>query len=359
MFSILVITYCIETNYEAGYRFESKYLRGHDGPFHFIDLRENMSRIVRIAAAQMGPTQKQDSRAATLRRIISLLEKAAGQGADLVVFPELMFTTFFPRWLLEGEELEAQFEKSMPNPDVQELFDRARELKIAMYIGYAEMTEEGEKFNTSVFVNADGEIISKYRKIHLPGSVEPRPGAKYQQLEKRYFEYGDTGFPVVRADAALKDALIGMLICNDRRWPEAWRCLALQGMELLCVGYNSAAYDPNGGNTENAELRTFHAKLVVQANAYMNATWAVAVAKAGNEDGSELIGGSCIVDPNGCIVAEAKTLEDEVIVASCDLDLCLQGKTKMFNFEAHRRPHFYKRITEQTGVVLADQGTDS
>ena len=127
--------------------------------------------------------------------------------------------------------------------------------------------------------------------------------------------------------------------------------LGLQGVELVCVGYNSAAYDPNGGETEDGALRTFHSKLVVQANAYMNATWAVAVAKAGNEDGSGLIGGSCIVDPNGRIVAEASGLGDEVLVADCDLDLCRQGKTKMVNFADHRRPDQYRLITERAGAV--------
>jgi N-carbamoyl-D-amino-acid hydrolase len=142
-----------------------------------------------------------------------------------------------------------------------------------------------------------------------------------------------------------------MMICNDRRWPESWRVLGLQGVELVCIGYNSAAYDPNGGSTEDAALRTFHSTLVAQANAYMNATWAITVAKAGDEDGSGLIGGSCIVDPNGRIVAQAQTLKDEVIVADIDLDLCRQGKEKMFNFAAHRRPEQYKVITERAGVV--------
>ncbi len=172
----------------------------------------------------------------------------------------------------------------------------------------------------------DGAILGRYRKVHLPGSVEPRDGARFQQLEKRYFEYGDLGFPAFRAGPAWHGAIMGMMICNDRRWPESWRVLGLQGVELVCLGYNSAAYDPNGGSTEDAALRTFHSKLVAQANAYMNATWAVAVAKAGDEDGSGLIGGSCIVDPNGVIVAEATTLGDEVLVADCDLDLCRQGK---------------------------------
>jgi predicted amidohydrolase len=310
-----------------------------------------MSRLLRVCAAQMGPTQRADTRARTLDRIIALLEQAAAAGARLVVFPELALTTFFPRWLLEGEELDRYFERSMPNPDVQPLFNRARELGVGFSIGYAEITAEGKRFNCAILVEPGGSILGRYRKVHLPGSVEPRAGARFQQLEKRYFEYGDFGFPAFRAGADWSGAITGMMICNDRRWPESWRMLGLQGVELVCVGYNSAAYDPNGGETEDGALRTFHSKLVVQANAYMNATWAVAVAKAGNEDGSGLIGGSCIVDPNGVIVAEAAGLGDEILVADCDLDLCRQGKSKMFNFADHRRPEQYGLITQRAGVV--------
>jgi predicted amidohydrolase len=297
-----------------------------------------LSRVIRVAAAQMGPTQKADTRPHTLSRMVTLLEQAAARGATLVVFPELAFTTFFPRWLLEGAALDQYYERAMPNPAVQPLFDRARALGIGFNVGYAEITPEGERFNCSILVQPNGAILGRYRKVHLPGSVEPRPGANFQQLEKRYFAYGDLGFPAFRAGADWRDAIMGMMICNDRRWPEAWRVLGLQGVELVCIGYNSAAYDPNGGATEDQALRTYHSKLVAQANAYMNATWAVAVAKAGNEDGSGLIGGSCIVDPNGLIVAEATTVADELLVADCDLDLCRQGKEKMFDFAAHRRP---------------------
>ncbi|WP_158670408.1 nitrilase-related carbon-nitrogen hydrolase, partial [Bradyrhizobium guangdongense] len=259
--------------------------------------------------------------------------------------------TFFPRWLLEGGALDRYFERSMPNPAVAKLFDRARALRVGFYVGYAELTPEGRRYNCSVLVDRDGEILGRYRKVHLPGSVEPRPGARYQQLEKRYFEYGDLGFPAFRAGSSWAHAIMGMMICNDRRWPESWRVLGLQGVELVCIGYNSAAYDPNGGATEDGALRTFHSTLVTQANAYMNATWAISVAKAGEEDGSGLIGGSCIVDPNGRIVAQAQTLTDEVIVADIDLDLCRQGKDKMFNFAAHRRPDQYRVITERAGVI--------
>ena len=310
-----------------------------------------MTRVLRIAAAQMGPTQRADSRARTLARLIALLEQAAARGARLAVFPELAFTTFFPRWLMNDAERDSYFEPAMPNPAVQPLFNRARELGVGFCIGYAECTEDGRRFNSAILVAPEGQVIGKYRKVHLPGTVEPREGVRYQQLEKRYFEYGDLGFPAFRAPPSLAGGVLGMMICNDRRWPEGWRVLGLQGVELVVLGYNSAAYDPNGGDSEGAELRTFHSQLVAQSNAYMNATWAVTVAKAGNEDGSGLIGGSCIVDPNGLIVVQTSTLADEVVVADCDLDACRQGKEKMFDFAAHRRPQWYRPIVDQTGAI--------
>jgi hypothetical protein len=311
-----------------------------------------MSRRLVVAGAQMGPVQRADRRADTLARMIALLEGAATQGARLVAFPELAFTTFFPRWPMERDapELLGLFERAMPNPAVQPLFDRARELGVGFYVGYAELTPEGRRFNSAVTVGPDGAVLFKYRKVHLPGSDRVKAGQTYQQLEKMYFEYGDLGFPVARGPAEWGRPVLGMLVCNDRRWPEGWRCLGLQGVELVMVGYNSAAYDPNGGEGESAELRTFHSTLAAQANAYMNATWAVAVAKAGVEDGAGLIGGSCIVDPNGLVVAQARGLGDEVILAEVDFDACRQGKEKMFNFAQHRRPQWYGRIVEQVGA---------
>jgi predicted amidohydrolase len=315
-----------------------------------------MTRTLLVAGAQLGPIQRADAREATLARLIALLEQAASRGAKLVVFPELAFTTFFPRWPMQREapELLACFEPAMPNPRVQTLFDRARELGVGFYIGYAELTPDGHRFNSAITVGPDGAVLFKYRKIHLPGSDHVKQGQRYQQLEKMYFEYGDMGFPVQRGPADWGRPVLGMLVCNDRRWPEGWRVLGLQGVELVMVGYNSAAYDPNGGDGESEELRSFHSILAAQSNAYMNATWAVAVAKAGVEDGAGLIGGSVIVSPNGVVVAQAKTKGDEVILAEVDFDACRQGKEKMFNFAQHRRPQWYGRIVEQVGAVVPE-----
>jgi len=90
----------------------------------------------------------------------------------------------------------------------------------------------------------------------------------------------------------------------------------------------------------------------LQAGAYQNSTWVVAVAKAGSEDGHPMIAGSVIVNPDGEIVAESGTQDDELIVADCDLDATIFGKETIFDFKRHRRIEHYGRITGQTGVIL-------
>src|SRR5262249_17430994 len=136
----------------------------------------------------MGPTQKADTREHTLNRMLKLLEDAASQGASLVVFPELAFTTFFPRWLLEGDALDHYFERGMPNAAVAPLFDRARALRIGFNVGYAELTADGHRYNCAILVDRDGDMLRRYRNGHLPGSVAPRPGSRCHQPEHRHVQ---------------------------------------------------------------------------------------------------------------------------------------------------------------------------
>jgi predicted amidohydrolase len=96
----------------------------------------------------------------------------------------------------------------------------------------------------------------------------------------------------------------------------------------------------------------FQHKLSLQAGAYQNSTWVVATAKCGIEDGHPLIGGSLIVNPDGEIVAQGETEDDELVVADCDLDATVFGKQTVFDFARHRRIEHYARITGQTGVIL-------
>jgi predicted amidohydrolase len=307
-------------------------------------------REIVIGGAQLGAIQKADSRESVVARMIALLEQAAAKGCTLVVFPELALTTFFPRWYMEDQaEVDAWFEREMPNGATQPLFDRARALGVAISFGYAELTPEGRHFNTSILTNERAEIIAKYRKIHLPGHSEYDPERTHQHLEKRYFEPGDLGFPVWRN----MDAWMGMLICNDRRWPEAYRVMGLQGVELVMLGYNTPSVNSQAGD-EGEEKRRYHSELSMCAGAYQNAAWVVGIAKAGVEDGHPMFGGSVIVDPNGFVVARAETDEDELIVHACDMDATVFGKETIFDFKRHRRPEHYGRITSQTGVILPD-----
>jgi predicted amidohydrolase len=304
-------------------------------------------RMLTVAGAQMGPIQKADSREAVVRRMLALMDEAKGKGAELIVYPELALTTFFPRWYMTDQsEVDRWFERDMPNAATLPLFERAAKHQMAMSFGYAELTPEGRHFNTSIIADKSGRIIAKYRKVHLPGHAEFEPELSFQHLEKRYFEPGDLGFPVWRA----LGGVIGMCICNDRRWPETYRVMGLQGVEMVLLGYNTPSTNAHKRD-ERPEMRLFHNRLSVQAGAYQNSTFVVAIAKAGDEDGHPLIGGSLIVDPEGEIVAEARTEADELILHACDLDTTKFGKTTIFDFAKHRRIEHYGLISSRTGAV--------
>lgn len=310
-----------------------------------------MSRIVTVGAAQLGPVQHAHSREQVVERLIALMRQAAGMACDIVVFPELALTTFFSRWFMTDQEaIDRFFEAEMPGPATQPLFDEARRLGIGFYLGYAELAREGRRprrFNTSILVDKTGAIVGKYRKIHLPGHAEHEPWRAFQHLEKRYFETGDLGFPVFDAFGGV----MGMCICNDRRWPETYRVMGLQGVEMILLGYNTPVHNPPA--PEHDALSLHHNTLVMQAGAYQNATWVVGVAKAGDEEGVPMIGGTQIIAPSGETVALCTTTEDELAVARCDLDLCQSYKKSVFNFDVHREPHAYGLITARKGVHVS------
>ena len=308
-----------------------------------------MSRIITVGAAQLGPIQREDTRPQVVKRLLELLDQAKAHGCDLVVFPELALTTFFPRWWMEDQaEIDAFFEREMPGPETRPLFEEARRLGIGFCVGYAELVTEGRvtrRFNTSILVDRDGRIAGKYRKIHLPGHAQHEPWRAFQHLEKRYFEVGDLGWGVWRAF----DGLIGMCICNDRRWPETYRVMGLQGVEMVLLGYNTPVHHPPA--PEHDLLGNFHNQLSMQAGAYQNGTWVVGVAKCGREEGCDLIGQSQIIAPSGETVAMCTTLGDELCVARCDLDLTRSYKETTFNFAKHRRPEHYRMIVDRTGAL--------
>ena len=306
-----------------------------------------MTRIITIGAAQLGPIQKDHTRQQVVARLIDLLRKAHSAGCDVVVFPELALTTFFPRWFVDNiSETDHYYETEMPSPITAPLFEEAKKLGIGFCLGYAELTSNGERFNTQILVEKDGSIVAKYRKVHIPGHEENEPDRAFQHAERYYFTPSNEGFSVWNAFGAR----VGMMICNDRRWPESYRVMGLQGVELILCGYNTPIHyipDPS-----QDILQGFHNALVMQSGAYQNGTWVVGVAKAGVEEGVDSLGQSMIVAPSGQIVAQALTTDDELLVARCDMDWCQKYTKTLFDFDRYRRPEVYTRITAQRGVEL-------
>ena len=308
-----------------------------------------MTRILPVAAAQLGPIPRCASRRETVDRLIQLLRQGHKYGRRLVVFPEAALTSFFPHWYMDAQaEIDSYFEREMPSPETQPLFDEAKRLGVGFHLGYCELAVTGgrtRRFNTAILVDETGTIVAKYRKIHLPGHADHRPHQPYQNLEKRYFEVGDLGFDTWRAFGGI----MGLCICNDRRWAETYRVMALKGAELIMLGFNTPSQRLSGPH-EPPHLPMFHSNLSVQAGAYQNALWVVATAKAGTEEGVHQIGGSCIVAPTGEIVASAISEDDELVVADCDLDLGEYLRKTTFNFALHRRIEHYGLIANRTGI---------
>lgn len=304
-------------------------------------------RNLNVAAAQLGPIQQTDDRKSVVSRLIDLLREAHGKKAELVVFPELALTTFFPRWFVNDiTEANHWYETEMPSAITRPLFDEAKKLGVGFCLGYAELTESGERFNTQILIERDGRVVAKYRKVHIPGHEYHEPDRPFQHAERYYFTPSNEGFGVWPAF----NGRMGMMICNDRRWPESYRVMGLQGVEMILCGYNTPLHyvpDPS-----QDVLQGFHNALVMQSGAYQNGTFVVGVAKGGVEEGVDSLADSSIIAPSGEILAKTATNGDEIITAVCDLDWCNNYKKTLFDFNKYRRPEVYGRITNQRGSII-------
>jgi len=293
------------------------------------------------AAAQLGAIQPHDTKEQVVERMYALMQQAKSANAKLVVFPELCFTTFFPRYYFDQEaDLDSYFEEECPLELISSILALIKDSGMLISFGYAEK-EVHDRFNTSVILNSSGLLIGKYRKIHLPGHYEYEPLRPFQHLEKRYFQKGNLGFPTFSTEFGK----LGMCICNDRRWPETFRVLALNGAEIVTLGYNTPKHYPLV--PEHDHLQDFHNHLSMQGAAYANGIWIIASAKAGIEDGCELISGSCIISPTGEIVSESTTNNDELVLGEIDTNECLKIRENIFNFKLHRQPVEYEIISKQ------------
>jgi predicted amidohydrolase len=285
-----------------------------------------MARIVTVAAAQMGPNQESSSREEIVERMLTLLDQAKAQGVELVAYPEMALTTYFPKKI--RKDFDQFFETEIPPKALEPLLRRAKEAGIAVHVGFCEKAD-GNYFNTALLTDRDGRLVGTFRKIHLPGT---RAADGFAQVyEPYYFAHGDTGYKVFDACGAK----VGIAICQDRRYPESYRALALQGAEIILIGYN----------TPISALALDLNELCLRSGAYANACFVVGIAKAGVEDGVELIGGSCVINPVGQVLAKAATTGDELVVSRLDLDQMTPVR-KRWNFLGRRQPQHYATLLQ-------------
>jgi predicted amidohydrolase len=296
-----------------------------------------VARYVKVAAAQMGPNNEGTPVEAIVERMARLMDEAVASGANVLAFPEMALSPYFPKRI--REDVEQFFSRDVPPAVLAPLIAKAQAAGLAWYVGFCERDGD-RRFNTAVLIDERGGVRGRYRKIHLPGTNRVEPGVTGRVHEPYYFDSGDTGYQVFET----RYARIGIAICQDRRYSETYRCLGLGGAELALIGYNTPAGPQALGLNE----------LVMRAGAYENHMFVVGVAKAGVEDGLELIGGSCIISPLGDVLAWAATTGDELVAANIDLDETLAARER-WNFFARRHPEHYSAITAPVAETSRDQ----
>ncbi len=295
---------------------------------------------VRVAAIQQGPNGPDPRR--NVERLLASIDEAASGGADLVVATELATTAYF----CGGERAYREWAEPVPGPMTAAVGERARRWGTTVVLPLFVRGADGRDTNSAVVIGPDGATIpwalfgggtvGYFSKVHLPRI----DSATLVTDEPRHFSPGDV-FPVF----ATPHATLGVLICYDRRFPEAWRELALAGAEVVVMPSCVPAWDPaaaaSSAETFVAELRT---------RACENVLFVVACNRAGVEEfegrRTTFFGRSCVVGPGGAVLAEAPT--DAACILRASLDLAEGGRTRArLPLLRDRRPATYTRLQHQ------------
>jgi len=282
-----------------------------------------MVNKVILAAGQLATasTVKKEN----IQRILHLMNEAEKQGVDVVCFGELSLTPYFA---IEPnrDHLDNCFD-TLPNELTTDIFKFTRNHHLAVILPYAEY-DGVHYYNTAAFIS-NGRLIGQYRKMHMPGAFL-KPGERLiGNYEKLYFTPGNLGFPVYE----MNGVKVGVQICYDRHFPEGYRCLTLQGAQVV---FNPTALPDRG-----LSWRRDTWELFLRVRAFENGIFVVGINKAGVESGIEFMGQSLVISPGGGeVLARAKTSEDELVVCEVDLDSINEAR-KALPWMRDRRPEAY------------------
>ena len=256
---------------------------------------------ITVSAAQMAPNS--ESIQENVERILTMMERAKSQGAELVAFPELALTPFF------AVKYTRQFKHYFVEDDSKEISwirKKAEQLKLITIFGYAEV-ENVNYYNTAIVIDKAGKMVGKYRKVHLPA---PMINDEMGNYEKIYFKPGNLEYTVIEAEGIK----IGLQICYDRHFPEGFRALAKQGADII--------FNLTATSSFSCDWRSDTWKLMLRARAFENGVFIVGVNKTGKEYNKDYYGHSMIVSHLGAEVLAfgGTTDDDHLIVQTIDLD---------------------------------------
>jgi predicted amidohydrolase len=265
-------------------------------------------------------------------RMLKLMKEAAIRESDLIIFPELALTSFFPYFYIESEQLLMRFFEKDPIElgAAKPLFDYAQKLGISFSFGYAEYTTDTrysnsyKRYNTYALIDKKGSIY-KYRKTHIPGFEKPRPGEDTFQFEKGQFHSSQEGYPVFNAgllkgNNEAANVRVGMIICHDRRYNAPYLVMGMRKVDLILIGYNTPFNLPFARDLDPSVYK-FH-YLPLQAQAITEGSFIISTARAGRNFGINQIAGTCIIDPKGTILKKTEALNERSITSEIDLNIC-------------------------------------
>ena len=286
-----------------------------------------MPRIVKSGLIQMSvPLSEGDGditeiKEAMINKHIPFIEEAASQGVQILCLQEIFSTPYFcpgqdSDWYAAAEPI--------PGPTVERMQELARTHQMVMIVPIYEKEQPGVLYNTAAVIDADGTLLGKYRKHHIPHTSG--------FWEKFFFRPGNLGYPVFET----RYAKVGVYICYDRHFPEGARALGLNGAEIV---YNPSA--------TVAGLSQYLWKLEQPAHAVANGYFMGCINRVGTEkpwDLGQFYGSSYFVDPRGQFVATASEDQDELLIADLDLDLIDEVRS-VWQFYRDRRPESYGPLT--------------
>jgi len=290
------------------------------------EIHHRFALVTTIALIQMRCA---DRPATNLKQALTMITHAARRGARIVCLPEL----FHSRYFCQSEDHDNfQLAEPIPGATTRVLSAAARRHRITLIGSIFERRSAGVYHNTAVTFDANGKLVGKYRKMHIPDDP--------LYYEKFYFTPGDLGFQAFQT----RHAKLGTLVCWDQWYPEAARLTALQGAQILfyptAIGWHRREKKKFGAKQYDAWV-TMH-----RSHAIANGVFVAAPNRTGQEGAVEFWGGSIICDPFGEIIARAKHDQEEIVLAPCDLRAVEQTR-QHWPFLRDRRIDAYAGITER------------